>query len=1806
MSSPYQFTPRVPAAPHPTPHSVSAYTSQFQGSTRPPIHNPYDKFTQPEFDAWIGGITGALRKALGQVDEEPPKNAAPQEDGSLSYPDITADFSLDDYPAEDSFAEIKARRVVRKGKERDPREGPGLGVGNRDQPIELGSSSEEEEEEEWEEEEEGVDDEDGDDENELSHIFDEAASSDNEDYWKQGQASTHVNPRVKSERYVVDEEEDDDVGDDEGEEEGGDELLSSCNESGDEAEKRTEAQLGAEEVIELIPGDELIDYEHAGAIKYFEEDEEGGPEQGEAEFDDSEREYSDNEGHDTGTPHPLAHPSYVLKSVQADAEAGVEQIEVEPETDQPVEDNIQPLESDTSFPPHDTEQDELPVELPDPWEGPQTYAEDFYAGGDARVAHAHHPNPHFLEEPDVDEIHEEDVIQPADKDTSFPSHSASDPEVFLAIEIPNPWEGPETYAEDYYAGGDLSLVPGPSVDPNYLGEEDEDSNQFIMTTDNGETTGTAILKDGDRMVEGTNQVGHDIAGEPLVRTTSSMSPLEESKPVEVVIVELDQGSAPAIETSMQEAKPCDIQGELESDNLVPSTPPTDRLEMEIGASPGGEMDIDSINHVGTDLETASEEATAAHEGKKTAAASDLPSPVLAVAPPSEDKIVSTQFIDTEENLQTFAVSKSVETVEQTPDTAPHETVTEVFSEVDAHYDGEDVAVSGEDENVEDFENVLFSEKELDIEARPKEDEEIVMKEETTSVVHERDETVTDICIALGESGHGDEVMEESDQLPALSSETPRPTDLPGISREPPEILPSQDQDQGPSLDESDPFDKFSASVEVETQQITITGYTVIEDEGSVTSEDAEGEPDWDVDILSVSTDFRQENDEPPDQVVDAKENLNDLHAKSPVSEAEEPSISLETEVPSFPDAHQVEAFKENDTLESATVKDTTIIDATDSAAPSSKELTLPAASSGFATSSEPDSMAPTSIVPKPNHEQPAYPSESPSSPGVRQGVTDFVGNEQPTLGPESTRPNDRDILQTGATSVSDSSILTTPSASTEPIITRKPPALFLCNDPYPYSLSTPGIPSFIEAPKEEAPEEEDTEQDNSMSSNSTFDKILDDIYLNHIPDHTGDVDDSELQYPTEPGLWSEAAPESPLSFLPTTELPPSTRRSDADSGHAPDFDRNSITTSQASVIDRAADEDPFKSMGTDHISAQGEVKHGEFSLAEVASSSPTVTSIPANGGPKNGITSTSSIAPQTGSSSQEIEPQALRANPLDVDDVYTSGHGLKRKRSSSPKPSRLTRTLQSKSTDVIKSVKEKTNVVDRETDEETIRVNPRPKGKGKGSNATKKQTRNTSLNSTTSWSSSGVSSAARFFQPDNQTNSPASSVVSSAASDTMSMTFHPSPTICKPGAVATRPSIPPNPLFHAHGQKRKETLQLLSAKAKQQQPQHQTLIGPSFSSLSQIDERLPSTSTSFSATGTNLQALPAIPPPPPPTSVHVKSSNSPVTRSHCRYHKISVPKEEGGPRVCFLVPGCSLNDKELMEDEEIEDHGDATHDDSLRMVKDVETLDFDAYLIGTLRQLVGLDILREQEVFYLPSPGEEVTRKVLLRRSGSERMSLARNTSSHDYSSFAGSPGYSIRSPASTRAPASVAGSSTSFSARRKAIDSDKDSTNTAHLSDHDSLEDYMTDMEFPETERPRPSPSDKGEGGSMGPPGPKSLKSRQSKRFLMDTPYQPTAEDEADTSNDDSKARRKSQVKKRGVKRTRTNEGTDAENFSRKAKKQRSRSKKIAVDTRTDSQSSFPQPPILQQPSPLTPSIETDGHSMEKNRLPDPTHNVV
>ena len=117
----YGYSSVYPRVPNSTP--------QLPSSIRPPIHNPYDKFTQPQFDEWIGGITSALRKALGQEEEETPTTKPRGED---THP-VT---DIDEDNVEDSFAEWKAMRAKEKGKMRATEEEQGSEYGGSQESYE--------------------------------------------------------------------------------------------------------------------------------------------------------------------------------------------------------------------------------------------------------------------------------------------------------------------------------------------------------------------------------------------------------------------------------------------------------------------------------------------------------------------------------------------------------------------------------------------------------------------------------------------------------------------------------------------------------------------------------------------------------------------------------------------------------------------------------------------------------------------------------------------------------------------------------------------------------------------------------------------------------------------------------------------------------------------------------------------------------------------------------------------------------------------------------------------------------------------------------------------------------------------------------------------------------------------------------------------------------------------------------------------------------------------------------------------------------------------------------------------------------------------------------------------------------------------------------------------------------------------------------------------------------------------------------------------------------------------------------------
>ncbi|KAG5220434.1 hypothetical protein IMY05_C4590000300 [Salix suchowensis] len=101
MPSPYSTpsTFKGPIAPHPTPLPTSSFLTHSKASLngntlgakklKQPIYNPYDKFTQNDFDAWIGNITGALRRALGEEEMPmPPEQVATTSDREFAASEV--------------------------------------------------------------------------------------------------------------------------------------------------------------------------------------------------------------------------------------------------------------------------------------------------------------------------------------------------------------------------------------------------------------------------------------------------------------------------------------------------------------------------------------------------------------------------------------------------------------------------------------------------------------------------------------------------------------------------------------------------------------------------------------------------------------------------------------------------------------------------------------------------------------------------------------------------------------------------------------------------------------------------------------------------------------------------------------------------------------------------------------------------------------------------------------------------------------------------------------------------------------------------------------------------------------------------------------------------------------------------------------------------------------------------------------------------------------------------------------------------------------------------------------------------------------------------------------------------------------------------------------------------------------------------------------------------------------------------------------------------------------------------------------
>lgn len=302
-----------------------------------------------------------------------------------------------------------------------------------------------------------------------------------------------------------------------------------------------------------------------------------------------------------------------------------------------------------------------------------------------------------------------------------------------------------------------------------------------------------------------------------------------------------------------------------------------------------------------------------------------------------------------------------------------------------------------------------------------------------------------------------------------------------------------------------------------------------------------------------------------------------------------------------------------------------------------------------------------------------------------------------------------------------------------------------------------------------------------------------------------------------------------------------------------------------------------------------------------------------------------------------------------------------------------------------------------------------PKGKGKGKERSDRQ-----KSEQPSESSKSSGSTSKIPRRDTNT-SRESSIASSAPSDKSSVVHQSSPTLNKPTTsrppAPPPPPPPPPPLMHTHSHAFRHVHHPPSAP---QQPRAQPQVRKA-SSLG-------------NPTGESSTAKPA---PPSQHSSRGPSffASSPVTRSNCRYHKISIPKEEDepdGPRIYFIIPGCSLGDKKLIDEEFILDHGDATHEDSLRMVQDMAAWGVHPYIIAVLRMMAGVETTREQDFYYLPQPGEVRTEP----KPSPEKATSVKHSSHghHENGATHGSPRTPVvsnPSPISSKAPISTASNST-------------------------------------------------------------------------------------------------------------------------------------------------------------------------------------
>jgi hypothetical protein len=121
-------------------------------------------------------------------------------------------------------------------------------------------------------------------------------------------------------------------------------------------------------------------------------------------------------------------------------------------------------------------------------------------------------------------------------------------------------------------------------------------------------------------------------------------------------------------------------------------------------------------------------------------------------------------------------------------------------------------------------------------------------------------------------------------------------------------------------------------------------------------------------------------------------------------------------------------------------------------------------------------------------------------------------------------------------------------------------------------------------------------------------------------------------------------------------------------------------------------------------------------------------------------------------------------------------------------------------------------------------------------------------------------------------------------------------------------------------------------------------------------------------------------------------TGSPITRSNCRFHKISIPVDDDndGTKVNFVVPGCALGNQETMEEQGIEDCGPSTPEEEHIMVTNLEHLE--PALVNKLIILVGASLFNEGVCGYIEKPNVPKVSRSAPTRNKSLKGSLRRSS----------------------------------------------------------------------------------------------------------------------------------------------------------------------------------------------------------------------